>query len=193
MLCTVDEWSLLYCYINMKVFCFVFVCLVIGEEIWHVCGRSVTRIGVKSDTCRSSVTWVDEKCDKCLEDMAGLERNHYPWSTACFAATLSCDCYNCPYQTVQSMSKNRSAPEWTQITVLKWNDCCFRPRFCNVRLYCAGVQSWRMRWIWLWILLSLAHNRSLGLLSSSPARYHCITDAPSTPLINGCSLTLSKD
>ena len=57
----------------------------------------------------------------------------------------------------------------------KWNDWCFRPRFCTVRLYCRR-QPEQMRSILLWIM-PLLHDRSIDLLASSPACYLCSTDA----------------
>ena len=80
---------------------------------------------------------------------------------------------------------------------MKWNECCFRPRFCIVRLYWVGdnlgewdtvhvmvlhckltlgvVEHGLMRWILPWIM-PLAQDRSFYLLASSPAHYHCTTD-----------------
>ena len=58
-----------------------------------------------------------------------------------------------------------------------WNNWCFRPRYCTCKAVLDRGQPGLMGWILLWIL-SLMQDRSLGLLTSSPARYHCTTDAP---------------
>ena len=50
---------------------------------------------------------------------------------------------------------------------IKWNKRCFRPWSCTVRLYWAGE--------------NLVQDRLLNLLTSSPAWYHCATDAPPPP------------
>ena len=69
----------------------------------------------------------------------------------------------------------------TQTLVLYWwkwngNEWCFRPRFCTVRRQTTRRQPGLKRWILLWIM-PLVQDRSLDLLASIPARYHCTTDA----------------
>ena len=68
------------------------------------------------------------------------------------------------------------------------NDWCFRPQLCTVRLYWAGWQPGRMRWILLWII-PLAQGRSLDLLASNPACYHCTMDAPLQRKKNALNIT----
>ena len=60
---------------------------------------------------------------------------------------------------------------------MKWNDWCFRPRFCTVKAILGQRQPGRIRGILSWIM-PLAQDRSPDLLACSPARYHCTTDAP---------------
>ena len=65
------------------------------------------------------------------------------------------------------------------------NEWCFRPWFCTVRLYWARDNV--MKWILLWII-PLVQDRSLDLLTSNPACYHCTTDAPSTTVYIYCKI-----
>ena len=60
---------------------------------------------------------------------------------------------------------------------MKWNEWCFRPWFCICKAILCRVQPALMGWGLLWII-PLVHDRSLDLLTSSPARYHCTTNAP---------------
>ena len=53
----------------------------------------------------------------------------------------------------------------------------FKLRYCTVWLYWAGHNlANEMK---LLLIMPLMQDHSLDLLSSSPARYHCATDAPS--------------
>ena len=65
----------------------------------------------------------------------------------------------------------------------KWNDWCFRPRFCNCKAILGWGQPGLMRWILLWIM-PLVQDWSLNLLTSTPACYHCTTDAALNPSAN---------
>ena len=62
------------------------------------------------------------------------------------------------------------------IYISKPNDWCFRPWFCTVWLYWARDNMGEWDEFLLWII-PLAQDRSLDLLTSSPALYHCTTDA----------------
>ena len=54
------------------------------------------------------------------------------------------------------------------------HDCCFRRRFCTVRLHWARDKlANEMNFV-----TNHALGRSLDMLTSSPARYHCAMDAP---------------
>ena len=55
------------------------------------------------------------------------------------------------------------------------DECCFGPRFCNVRLCWAGTTLANRNFIMNHALLQ---DRSLDLLTSSPARYQYTMDAP---------------
>ena len=55
----------------------------------------------------------------------------------------------------------------------------FRPRFCTAKAILGRGQLGRMGWILLWIM-PLMQERSLDLLISSPAHYHCTTAALSS-------------
>ena len=59
----------------------------------------------------------------------------------------------------------------------KRNEWCFRLWFCTLKLCWAAGQSRLVRWILLWIM-PLVQGRSLDLLTSSKACYHCTMDAP---------------
>ena len=79
------------------------------------------------------------------------------------------DCSSC-----KSVSKFATTVLWLALK----NEWCFRPRFCTVKAILGRRQPGRMRWILLWNM-SLAQDRSLDLLASSPACYRCTMDAPS--------------
>ena len=57
------------------------------------------------------------------------------------------------------------------------NYWCSRLRFCTIRLNRAANKLGYNEMNLLWIM-PLVQDRSLDLLTSSPARYHCTTDAP---------------
>ena len=57
------------------------------------------------------------------------------------------------------------------------NEWCFRPWFCTFKAILGQGQPGLMRWILLWTMPPV-QDRSLDLLTSSLARYHCTTDAP---------------
>ena len=52
--------------------------------------------------------------------------------------------------------------------------CNICSRFCTVKAILGRKQPGRLRWILLWIM-TLAHDRSLDLLTSSPPCHHCTT------------------
>ena len=54
----------------------------------------------------------------------------------------------------------------------------FRPLFCTCNSILGREQPGLTGWILLWIM-TLVQDRSLDLLTSSPAHYHCTTDATS--------------
>ena len=94
--------------------------------------------------------------------------------------------YSCPVQVFRvrqgHMSEKNIQMLWragivvttTRVSVLEW---CFRPRFCTCKAILGRRHPGLMRWILLGIM-PLVQDRSLDLLISSPARYHCTTDAP---------------
>ena len=57
------------------------------------------------------------------------------------------------------------------------NEMYLRPWFCTCKVILGRGQPGLIRWILLWIM-PLVQDRSLNLLTCSPARYHCATDAP---------------
>ena len=57
------------------------------------------------------------------------------------------------------------------------NEWCFRARFCTCKVILGWGQLGLMNWI-LWRIMSQVQDRSLDLLTSSPALYHCTTDVP---------------
>ena len=66
----------------------------------------------------------------------------------------------------------------------KWNEWCFRQRFCTRKAILGRGQLGLMRWILSWIV-PLVQDRTLDLLTSSPAHYHCTMDAPTYPWRSG--------
>ena len=57
------------------------------------------------------------------------------------------------------------------------NGLRFRPRVCTWKDILSRGQPGLIRWFFLWYM-PLVQVRSLDRLTSSPARYHCTTDAP---------------
>ena len=57
----------------------------------------------------------------------------------------------------------------------------FRPRFCICKAILCRGQPGLMIWNLSWIML-LMQDQSLELFTSRPARYHCATDAPFSPV-----------
>ena len=66
---------------------------------------------------------------------------------------------------------------------MKWNDWCLRPGFCTCKAILGRGQPGLMVLILLWIV-PLVQDRSLDLLTSSLARCHSTSDAPSQNMIN---------
>ena len=61
----------------------------------------------------------------------------------------------------------------------KWNEWCFRPRFCTCKAILGRGHPSQMRWICYESCPCCRINHS-NLLTSSPARYHCKTVGPRT-------------
>ena len=64
-----------------------------------------------------------------------------------------------------------------RVTPRNGNEWCVRPRFYTCKAVLGRGQSGLMTWILLWIIF-LAQDRSLYLLTCSPARCYCTADAP---------------
>ena len=62
-------------------------------------------------------------------------------------------------------------------TGIRLNEWCFKPRFCTCKAILGRGQPGVMRWILLWIM-PLVQDRSLDLLTSSPARYNVLRMPP---------------
>ena len=81
---------------------------------------------------------------------------------------------------INSPNEKKKSLEWCK-TIHKMNDWCFRSWFSTVRAILGRRQPGRMRLILLWVM-PLAQDRWLNLLTSSPTRCHCTTDASPKPI-----------
>ena len=71
-------------------------------------------------------------------------------------------------------SANLRSPAWQSSTLPL---CYGRLRFSTCKAILGRGQPGLMKWFLLWIM-ALVQDRSVDMLTSSPARYHCTTDTP---------------
>ena len=104
----------------------------------------------------------------CLDVISDCESNATEWPSC---STSSWNLWNTKYGQIPEM--------------MGW---CFRQWFCTARLYWAGnnLGEWDE-------FCYVAQDRSLDMLASSPAHYHCTIDAPTKSLKSQCVVTDSSD
>ena len=102
-------------------------------------------------------------CDRCGRDW--LQPGLFSHNRRCTGIHLPTWQWSLNIEGCLSVAQRKETNKW-----------CNRPQFCSYTAILGWEQPGIMRWILLWIMIPVL-DRSLDLLTSSTAHYHCTMDA----------------